>query len=87
MTNFKNTTLYTGFSSKLKGRVWSHKQLLVPGFTKKYALTKLVYFEAHNDYESTLAREKQIKAGSRAKKNKLIESVNPFWRDLYDDLD
>lgn len=87
MTNFTNTTLYTGFSSELKGRVWSHKQGLVEGFTKRYKITKLVYFEAHDDYDAALAREKQIKAGSRADKIKLIESMNPTWRDLYDELD
>ncbi len=87
MTNFTNTTLYTGYSSELKARVWSHKQKLVEGFTKKYNLTKLVYYEAHNDFDSSLAREKQIKAGSRADKIKLIESTNPQWCDLYDDLD
>lgn len=86
MTNFKNTTLYTGFSTELKGRVWTHKQGLVPGFTKRYNITKLVYYEAHDDYDSTLAREKQIKAGSRADKIKLIESINPTWRDLYNEL-
>ena len=87
MTNFNNTTLYTGFSGVLKQRVWSHKQSLVPGFTKKYNITKLVYYEAHDDRDSALEREKQIKAGSRAKKIKLIENLNPTWKDLYDELD
>ncbi|OGM32405.1 hypothetical protein A2803_01945 [Candidatus Woesebacteria bacterium RIFCSPHIGHO2_01_FULL_44_21] len=86
MTNFENTTLYTGFSSQLKQRIWQHKQKLVPGFTQKYNLTKLVYFEVGDDYDSTLAREKQIKAGSRADKIKLIESKNPKWLDFYDEL-
>jgi putative endonuclease len=87
MTNFKNTTLYTGSSTDLKGRVWSHKEKLVPGFTKKYNLTKLVYYEVCEDYDSMLAREQQIKAGSRADKIKLIESMNPEWKDLYETLD
>lgn len=87
MTNFTNTTLYTGFSSKLKERVWEHKQKLVSGFTKKYNLTKLVYYEVGDDYDAVLAREKQIKAGSRADKIKLIESQNLDWKDLYNDLD
>jgi len=87
MTNFSNTTLYAGFSNRLKQRVWEHKQKLVSGFTKKYNLTKLVYFETGDDYDSALAREKQIKAGSRAKKIKLIESINKDWQDLYDGLD
>jgi len=87
MTNFTNTTLYTGFSSELKVRVWQHKQKLVSGFTQKYNLTKLVYYEIGDDYDSMLAREKQIKAGSRADKVRLIKSINPKWKDLYDDLD
>ncbi len=88
MTNPTNTTLYTGFTSKpLKARVWEHKNKLVPGFTKKYNITKLVYFEIGDDYDAVLAREKQIKAGSRKKKIKLIETNNKAWRDLYDDLD
>jgi putative endonuclease len=86
MTNFKNTVLYTGCASMLKPRVWSHKQKLVPGFTKKYNITKLVYYETCPDYDSMLAREKQIKAGSRADKIKLIEAMNPTWRDFYDNL-
>ncbi|MBX4186724.1 MAG: GIY-YIG nuclease family protein [Candidatus Doudnabacteria bacterium] len=87
MTNFKNTVLYTGSATVLKQRVWSHKEKLVPGFTKKYNLTKLVYYETCDDYDSMLAREKQIKAGSRADKIKLIEKMNPIRRDLYEDLD
>ena len=87
MTNFTNTTLYTGFTNNLKRRVWEHKQKLVPGFTKKYNLVKLVYYEIHDDYNATLAREKQIKAGSRADKIKLIESKNSDWKDLYEGLD
>ncbi len=87
MTNFKNTTSYTGFSRGLKKRVWEHREKLVPGFSKKYNLTKLVYYETHDDYEAALAREKQIKAGSRVKKIQLIENINPSWKDLYDNLD
>ncbi|MBX4204967.1 MAG: GIY-YIG nuclease family protein [Candidatus Doudnabacteria bacterium] len=87
LTNFTNTTLYTGFSTRLKQRIWEHKQKLVKGFASKYNLTKLVYYEAGGDYDSTLAREKQIKAGSRTDKIKLIENLNPKWKDLYDDLD
>jgi putative endonuclease len=87
MTNFKNTTLYTGFTSKpLKERVWEHKQNSGSNFTKKYKIAKLVYFEVGDDFDSTLAREKQIKSGSRADKVKLIETINKDWRDLYDDL-
>ena len=87
MTNFKNTTLYTGCSTSLKDRVWSHREKLIPGFTKRYNLTKLVYYEICDDYDSMLAREKQIKAGSREDKIKLIQGLNPAWQDLYNDLD
>lgn len=88
MTNFTNKVLYTGFTSRdLKQRVWEHKLKLVSGFTKKYNVTKLVYFETGDDHDSVLAREKQIKAGSRADKIKLIEGKNPDWKDLYDELD
>jgi len=86
LTNKTNTTLYTGVTSQLKARIWQHKNKLVEGFTKQYNLIKLVYFEACDDMEQAIAREKQIKAGSRAKKIKLIESINKSWRDLYDDL-
>ena|SRR3989344_8636883 len=87
MTNIKNTVLYTGSSTGLKARGWSHKQKMVPGFTRRYNITKLVYFETCEDYDTMLGRERQIKAGSRAGKIKLIESKNPQWRDLYDELD
>ena len=87
MTDAKHSTLYTGFSNDLKARVWSHKGRFVEGFTKKYHINMLVYYEATESVESALAREKQIKAGSRQKKIDLINSVNPKWRDLYDKLD
>ncbi len=86
MTNKHNTTLYTGISSNLKGRVWQHKQKLVPGFTKKYNINKLVYYESCDDAYTAISREKQIKAGSRQKKIELIEKMNLTWKDLYDDL-
>lgn len=88
LTNKVNTVLYTGVTGKgIKPRVWEHKQHLVEGFTKRYNIDKLVYFELCDDIEQAIAREKQIKGGSRAKKIKLIESINSDWRDLYDDLD
>ncbi len=86
MTNPFNTVLYTGVTADLKRRVWEHKQKLVDGFTKKYNVTKLVYYEASDDVLSAIAREKQIKAGSRIKKIRLIEGMNKEWRDLYDGL-
>lgn len=87
LTNKVNTVLYTGVTGKgIKARVWEHKEKLVDGFTSRYNINKLVYYEACDDIEQAIAREKQIKAGSRAKKVKLIESINQNWRDLYDDL-
>ncbi|MQY53591.1 MAG: GIY-YIG nuclease family protein [Firmicutes bacterium] len=86
MTNKKNTVLYTGITSNLKKRIYEHKENLVEGFTKKYNVHKLVYYEVFNDVEEAILREKQIKAGSRNKKTKLINSMNPNWKDLYTEL-
>jgi putative endonuclease len=82
MTNWNNTILYTGMTSDLFARVDSHKKGLVDGFTKRYNLKKLVYYECAEDLDGALFREKQIKAGSRLKKIELIESMNPGWDDL-----
>ena len=86
MTNKWNTTLYTGVTNNLAKRAWDHKQKLVKGFTSKYNLNKLVYYEIFTNIEEAIAREKQIKGGSRKKKIELIEKDNPEWRDLSDDL-
>lgn len=86
MTNMNNTVLYTGITNNLKRRVYEHKEKLAEGFTKRYKITKLVYYEAFRDIESAILREKQIKGGSRAKKIKLINKTNDKWKDLYDDL-
>lgn len=86
MASAKNGTLYTGVTSDLIKRVWQHKENLVEGFTKKYHVHQLVYYELANDMVVAIAREKQIKAGSRARKIALIERQNPAWVDLYDDL-
>ena len=86
MTNKHNTTLYTGVTNDLKRRVYEHKNHLVKGFTDRYNLEKLVYFEITNEVSSAILREKQIKKGSRRKKIGLIESVNPEWKDLAEDL-
>jgi len=83
LSNKPNGTLYTGVTSDLSRRVWQHKNKIMQGFTAKYNLTNLVYFELHSDMYHAIAREKQIKAGSRKSKIKLIESINPSWRDLY----
>jgi len=81
MTN-KSKTLYVGVTSDLIKRVYEHKHKLIPGFTKKYNITKLIYYEETNDVWSAITREKQIKGWLRCKKIKLIESVNPKWQDL-----
>jgi putative endonuclease len=81
MTN-KSGTLYTGVTNNLERRVYEHKNKLMPGFTSKYNITKLIYYEEGNDVNAAFAREKQIKGWLRAKKIALIESVNPEWHDL-----
>ena len=81
MTN-RSRTLYTGVTSDLERRVYEHKRKLVPGFTAKYRIKQLVYFEVTQDVHAAIAREKQIKGWLRAKKVALIESVNPEWNDL-----
>ena len=86
MTNKFNAVLYTGVTNDLKRRVWQHKEKLVEGFTKRYNVVKLVCYEACGDVHGAIAREKQIKAGSRQKKIDLVNGMNPEWRDLYDDL-
>jgi putative endonuclease len=81
MTN-KSRTLYTGVTNNLERRVYEHKHNLVPGFTSKYNITKLVHYEETNDVNVALAREKQIKGWLRSKKIALIEAENPEWKDL-----
>jgi putative endonuclease len=86
MTNKGNTVLYTGVTSNLAKRVYDHKQKVIEGFTKKYNIVKLVYYETFSDSVSAIKREKQIKAGPRKKKEELINSINREWDDLYDQL-
>ena len=81
MTN-KSKTVYTGVTDNLERRVYEHKNKLIPGFTRKYNITKLVYYEVTNDVRAAIEREKQIKGWLRRKKVALIESVNPQWEDL-----
>ncbi|WP_073974101.1 GIY-YIG nuclease family protein [Erythrobacter donghaensis] len=83
MANHKNGTLYIGVTSDLPRRAWEHREGVVSGFTKKYGCKRLVWFELHATMEHAIAREKQIKGGSRAKKIALIEAMNPEWRDLF----
>lgn len=86
MTNKNNTVIYTGVTNDLNRRVFEHKEKLVAGFTKKYNVNKLVYFESTNDVYSAIQREKQIKAGSRKKKIDLINSINPERKDLHNEI-
>ena len=86
MTNRSNTVLYTGITNDLKRRAFEHKEKLVSGFTSKYNITKLVYYEVFEDIENAILREKQIKAGSRQKKVELVNSMNKGWHDLYEEL-
>ncbi len=86
LTNKHNTVLYTGITNDLKRRVYEHKEKLVDGFTKKYNITKLVYYEVFEDPENAILREKQIKAGSRQKKIDLINSINREWINLYEKI-
>ena len=86
LTNKNNTTLYTGVTSNLSKRIYEHKNHLVDGFTKKYNLEKLVYYEIHQTILEAIKREKQIEGGSRKKKISLINSINPEWKDLSKDL-
>ncbi len=86
MTNKYNTILYIGTTSNLPRRVEEHKKGIGSKFTSKYQLTKLVYFECGGDMSAAIAREKQLKGGSRKKKLELIASINPEWRDLSVDL-
>ena len=78
-----NGTLYVGVTSQLAGRVWQHKNNCVDGFTRKYRVHDLVWYEPHDTMASAIQREKQIKAGSRARKLALITAMNPQWMDLY----
>jgi putative endonuclease len=83
MTNKSNTVIYVGITNNLKRRIFEHKSKLIDGFTKKYNLTKLVYYEVFNNPYDAISREKQIKSGSRKNKEKLIKSINPKLEDLY----
>lgn len=84
--NKSDGVLYTGVPSDLVKRVFEHKSKVIKGFTQKYNVDKLGYYEVFEDIEQAILREKQIKAGSRKKKIELIESINPEWRDLYEDI-
>lgn len=86
MTNIRNNVLYIGVTNDLKRRVFEHKNELVEGFTKRYNIHKLVYYEIYADAYTAISREKQLKRWKREKKNALINSKNPSWEDLYEKL-
>lgn len=86
LTNAARTVLYTGVTNDLKRRVYEHKGKIVDGFTRRYNVDQLVYFEAFGDVRDAIEWEKRIKAGSRLKKMELIMEQNQLWQDLYDDL-
>lgn len=86
ITNYQNTTLYIGVTSNLYRRIWEHKNKVVEGFSKKYNLKKLVYYEIADDIETAINREKYLKGKSRQYKINLIESINKEWKDLYDEI-
>ena len=86
LTNSKNKVIYVGITNNLHRRIYEHKMQLINGFSKKYNLDKLVYFETFNEPRLAITREKQIKAGSINKKIILIETLNPEWIDLYESI-
>ena len=86
MASKRNGTLYTGFTSNLVQRVWQHKNNLVEGFTERYGIHTLVWYEVHETMISAITREKKIKNWKRIWKLALIEKTNPEWRDLYTDI-
>lgn len=86
MTNRTNTVIYTGVTSDLRKRVYEHREKIIEGFTKKYNVNKLVYYEIFDDIENAILREKQVKGGTRQKKVDLIKSMNPEFKDLYGGL-
>ncbi len=82
VSNWNNKVIYVGITNNLQRRIYEHKNKLIKGFTEKYNVSKLVYFEQTKDVISAIAREKEIKKWRREKKNKLINSLNPEWKDL-----
>lgn len=86
LTNDKGNVLYIGSTEDLKKRIYFHRHRLIPGFTKKYNVHRLVYYETYSGLEDAEQREKQLKGKTRAKKNALVESVNPTWHDLSSEI-
>lgn len=85
LTNWNNKVMYIGMTNNLERRLYEHKHHLIEGFTLRYNVDKLVYFESSFDVKAAIAREKELKGWTRARKNALVESVNPAWQDLSKD--
>ena len=86
LTNWNNKVLYIGVTNNLERRLYEHQQEIVEGFTKKYHVHKLVYYEHYEDVQQAIEREKQVKKWRREKKNLLIESMNPEWNDMIKEI-
>ena len=86
LTNWNNKVMYVGITNNLERRIYEHKEKIVKGFTEKYNVNKLVYYEQTSDIVEALNREKEIKKWRRNKKNQLVENTNPAWRDLSNDF-
>ncbi len=86
LSNGTNTVVYTGITNDLKRRVYEHKEKMVDGFTKRYNVDKLVYYEVCQDVMGAISREKQLKGLNRLKKNELIAQFNTYWQDLYEGI-
>jgi putative endonuclease len=87
MTNWSNKVLYIGITNNLVRRCYEHKHKIIRGFTEKYNVNKLVYFDTTNDVSEAIKREKQLKGWTRSKKINLVESINPMWNDLSERLE
>ena len=87
LTNWNNKVIYVGVTNDLRRRLAEHKNKSIPGFTSRYNVTKLVYFEHVTNVQQAIAREKEIKKWRREKKNRLVESMNPEWKDLSAELE
>ena len=86
LSNWNDKVIYIGVTNNLKRRVYEHKNEVIDGFTKKYHVHKLVYYETTTDVKAALEREKQLKGWRREKKNSLVTDMNPNWKDLYDEI-
>lgn len=86
LTNFEETTFYVGVTNNLVRRIFEHREKLAEGFSKKYNLTKLVYYEIFSDINEAIIREKKLKGSSRQRKIDLIDKFNPEWQDLYEKI-